>query len=963
MSAKCADLDQDLLSDDWVLSQVEGKVQFFTQLPGSSLEAVEAKGLVQDSLYRDNELQNRWVSESKWNFRRTFSASEQLLAHTNVDLVIGGLDTVAEVAINCQHHPTGAANDDLILQSKNVHREYRLPIRDRLQPGDNNISITISPAERAAKRAADEYPYRVPSMQGPGMLPHYNFLRKTASDFGWDWGPALMPAGILGPVRLEAYSSAILEEVSIRQRKLSPDDDRLRATGCSDLVDGTASAMLLSFTCKVTVPERAADSQLEVTGPPEICSSDAPLSVTEPGQHLMTSEVVARQLPNNTWWPRGYGEQPLLDFTISLTPSSPSANQRASKQSVLRRKIGLKTMELVRQPVQQQPDKETFFFRINGMDIYAKGTNLIPMDVFPSRVSDDDVRALVQTAADSNMNMIRVWGGGYYPPDAFYEACDELGMMVWQEAMFACSPYPRHEAFLQEVEAEVTQQAFRINHHASLTIWGGNNEIETSFDWYKDSAANKQLFAVDFTKLFVDTIMPAVHRPGFTDIAFVDTSPSNGPISHHPNDPYVKRWGDSQSSDRGDVHFYDYVKDAFDPDTYPRAKFISEFGVMSLPSWHIFQQYSIQEDWNRESPMVNFRMRHPNGHAELVAQAQRHFHVPPATAPAQPGSDKQQARLYQLWTYLTQVQQAHAYDVAISHWCRLKSAPDAHTMGVLYWQLNDIWAGPSWSGLDYGGHWKPLQYTIQHVFSPLLVSWQLSKGPLQIISIYVTSDIPQPLAGQITLETIQWNASEEVGPCSTETVTFQLGPQESRLVDEIMVDEALQGCGAPEDAFVRLHAQASPPGFSANIWESESIVYLREFKDSSIAPDPNIQATVISDEAETSKIVLNVTSSAPAAFVSLETPIAGHFSENNFMLLPWQARTVTFHTKGGAEKIKETFLDLLEVLSLANLGPQAAIGNCPAASANCFAEPGEPLASSNGDAHPVPASSSEIQPS
>ncbi|KAK9861480.1 hypothetical protein WJX84_012387 [Apatococcus fuscideae] len=386
--ARSENFAYDLLTDQWLLSQVDGSIESAVQLPASSLEALEKQDLVQSSLYRDNELQNRWVSESTWRFQRSFHVSEDAQDHTNVDLLLGGLDTMAHVVLNGQGPIPASfqdAGDDVILRSQNGHRRYRIPVKDLLQVGDNNISITLFPAAEEAARAADAYPYKVPSMQGPGMLPHYNFLRKTASDFGWDWGPALMPAGILGPARLEAYSTAILTGVDVRQQHLEPDDERIKTSGCSNIA-GASSAMMLSFECEVIVPEGAPESTLQVAGPPEMCSSSSKaVSIAGPGQRLVTYKVIVQQLPNNTWWPRGYGDQPLLDFVVSLALADTADNgERGLKTSQMMRRVGLKTVELVRQPVQHQPDKETFFFRINGVDVYAKGTNLIPMDVFQS---------------------------------------------------------------------------------------------------------------------------------------------------------------------------------------------------------------------------------------------------------------------------------------------------------------------------------------------------------------------------------------------------------------------------------------------------------------------------------------------------------------------------------------------------------------------------------------------------
>jgi hypothetical protein len=641
--------------------------------------------------------------------------------------------------------------------------------------------------EAFAKNAT--YPYPAPILTYQVIAP-YNFLRKPASDFGWDWGPAFAPSGIYGGVELVGYSAGMLTGASAHQ---------------AHAADG--SAVVLTFDAYVRTPTPGEAGTLTVKS---VNGAWGPVTrevrLDEAGLNTVPITLTATA-PFDLWWPTGYGAQPLYDFELAYTPRAvaappprsqawggaggPGAGQAAVDEeqpagevtvvvvddaaeqdppmqastdadvpgvasfaaakaaaaaqvaasdadgdavpevevadttttqplaeevggassdtataaapaaapasntpptspstTTLTRRIGFRTIDLVREPLKTGVDGETFYFAVNGVPVYSKGTNMIPLHIFAAKTTDADLKAMVDATVAANMNMIRVWGGGLYPADAFYDACDEAGLLVWQEAMFACAMYPRDPAFLGEVRAEVAHQARRINWHASLAVWGGNNEVEASLGWYDASRANRELYSNDYTALFVDTVRDALLSvsPGVT---YLDSSPSKGAVASGP-DFYVKRWGDVGDWKRGDVHFYTTTDNALNVSTFPRAKFVSEFGFQSFPSWEVYKGVSEPQDWSYEAPMTVFRQRHPGDTEDMLKQMAIHYQVPPAWAPpgAKPGA---QQKLFEKFIYLTQVYQAAAYETASTYWRRIKTAPDAQTMGVLYWQLNDIW--------------------------------------------------------------------------------------------------------------------------------------------------------------------------------------------------------------------------------------------------------------------------------
>ena len=688
-------------------------------------------------------------------------------------------------------------------------------------------------------------------------MDHWNFLRKPASDFGWDWGPAFAPAGIAGGVRLVAHSAGFLSGATVRQEHDAASGSvaltfdavltELRAGEEGELklapsADGAVvglAAGLLPVRVRVSAAAAAAATPALARGPAGV-DAVVPITLTIP------SESVA------LWWPHGYGRQPLYGFDLTYTPArrhqeapdAPSSVVPPSPPSTLTRRVGLRTIALVRVPTPARPPgpppgaaSETFHFSVNGVTVWAKGANYIPPHVFHSR-APGLVRGIIAAAAAAHMNMVRVWGGGAYPPTAFYDACDEAGVLVWQEFMAACAFYPRDAPFLAAVTAEVVHQARRVGHHASLALWGGNNELEPAFTWFEEARAEPRPWAVDYHVLFVETVRAALLAATAGGAPFIDASPTNGVISE---DPYVKRWGDSGSPFAGDVHYYNYSADPLDPATYPAARFVSEFGFQSFPSADVAAgAVGAADRADRGGPMWAWRQRHEGGNGEMEAQVGRTFRVPPRTAVVAEGArgggrapaaaprpgEPPALLLFRHWAYLTQAAQALAYDTAISAWRRLRSDPEVVNGGVLYWQLNDIWAGQSWSGLDFAGGapgaappWRLLHHFARRFYAPLALSVVVSGEPgHQTAAVWGASDVAGEVSGSLTLEVVRWDAGRGDGPAASLGGAFRLGPLSSAPIYEVPVGALLKAAGvaSPSEVVVRVRADARPPpGFGS----------------------------------------------------------------------------------------------------------------------------------------------------
>ncbi|CAB3979853.1 beta-mannosidase isoform X2 [Paramuricea clavata] len=403
-----------------------------------------------------------------------------------------------------------------------------------------------------------------------------------------------------------------------------------------------------------------------------------------------------------TWWPRGYGSQPLYDLTVTYKDTQ---TFEISTKTI---RIGFREVKLVQEQI---TGGLSFYYKVNDVAIFMKGANWIPADAFEDRVTDDVIRNILQSSADANMNIVRNWGGGIYQHDSFYSIADELGLLIWQEFMFACDYYPADEQFLDSVRKEVTHQIQRLQYHPSVLIWSGNNEIESSVsqNWY--GVKNLTLYKENYVKLFIDTIRSTVlgldsSRP------FVSSSPSDGVqtekegwISSNPNSDFY-----------GDVHYYNYTMDCLDIRGYPQPRFASEYGLQSLPRFQTLSSVTVKDDWSYFSPIMMHRQHHGSGNEQMLNQTKMHFKIPNSADPLKHFKDM---------LYLTQASQAICIKAESEHYRRLRSVMNegrGHTMGAIYWQLNSIWPAPTWSSLEYGGRWKMLHYYAKDFFSPIIIS-------------------------------------------------------------------------------------------------------------------------------------------------------------------------------------------------------------------------------------------------
>ncbi|AWB48214.1 beta-mannosidase [Gemmobacter aquarius] len=623
-------MDMRDLGGEWSLT--DGAVTVPFMVPGDGVTALHRAGVIADPYVGRNEYGSRWVAGRDWVARRTFDHAGGAAA-----LVIEGLDTVAEVRLN----------GVLVLKAANAFRRWRVCSGAALRQGENEISVTFrsSVAEAAQRQAAQ--PFFVPWHEGNCPIPNGNMLRKPQCDFGWDWNVALAPFGIWGRIGIEPCGPRIADVVVVQRHGVGVAEVavEVRAEGVAE------GEVVTAALCGVTGAGTIAGGVARVV-----------LAIAEPV----------------LWWPAGLGAQVLHDLVVTA----------GAARAV--RRVGLRDMALLSEP---DAAGRSFGFRVNGQAVFARGANWIPADALAGRITVEGVRDLLQSAVDANMNMIRVWGGGRYEPDWFYDLCDEMGLMVWQDFMFACHLYPSTPEFLAEVDAEVRDVVARINHHACIALWCGDNELVGALGWFEASRKDRDRYLVSYDRL--NRTVEAALKAVLPDAAWWPSSPSAGPLA------FGDAWHDDSS---GDMHFWSVWHEGRDFDHYRevRPRFCSEFGFQSYPSMQVIRRFAEPSDFNIAAPVMESHQKNAGGNARIAETMFRYFRFPVDFAS---------------FVYLSQVQQGLAIKTAVTAWRGIKP----QCQGTLYWQLNDTWPVCSWSSLDHGGGWKLLHHMAKGFYAPVTV--------------------------------------------------------------------------------------------------------------------------------------------------------------------------------------------------------------------------------------------------
>lgn len=785
------------LNGPWKMSESKKQKWLDVKVPGSVMNDLLTNDKIQDPFYRDNEDQAIAIASKDYVYARSFEVTEEIVTQDKVVLLFEGLDTIAEVLVN------GIA----ITKTNNMHRMYEVDVKEQLKVGTNELTVILFSPLNYINEKQEQLP-----LWGVGdAVEGYPHIRKGHSMFGWDWGPKIPDLGIWRDVSLLAWSVGRVDDVYIRQ------------THAEHIVT-------LDINVKLEIWQQQQTNVVIILTDPK-GNKETKNVPSELLEETVSFEVVHPEL----WWPNGYGEQPLYKVEVVLEGDNRVLDQKDYS-------IGLRTIK-----VKHEPDQwgRSFEFEVNGISLFAMGANYIPEDNLLARNSKERTERLVKDCVEANFNMIRVWGGGHYPDNNFFNICDQYGIIVWQDFMFACSEYALTDEFKETVVQEVIDNVKRIRHHASLGIWCGNNEVEEAWVYWGTPA--DPMRKGDYIKLF-EFIIPEILKELDPQTFYWSSSPSSGGSFVEPRDPNV-----------GDMHYWE-VWHSLKPFTEYREyffRFCSEFGFQSFPSLKTIEAFTLPKDRNIFTHVMEKHQKNGTANGKILFYLAENFLYP---------------KDFDSLLYASQLLQAEAIKYGVEHWRRNRG----RCMGSLYWQLNDCWPVASWSSIDYYGRWKALHYFSKKFYSPVLLSVEETGTNADI---YVTNDSRTDVDCRVEWK-LRTNTSEVLQEGNVTAIIAQLSAQKVEGVEF--------GNLVTEDKMRNTYLECQL--FIGGEWMSSTTILFTKPKHFEFE-DPKLSVEV---EETTDAFEIKVQSENFAKYIELDLASADcKFSDNYFDLSAGDIRRIT----------------------------------------------------------------------
>lgn len=799
------------LETNWSFKSKHGADWYPATVPGNIFTDLLDHQLIKDPFIKNNEAQVQWVSDSTWIYKTTFRSDEHVLQKGYIDLHFEGLDTYADVYLN----------DSIILFSRNAFRTYSVPVKSILK-ADNELKIVFKSTAPIEEKEKQQLGYELP--EGNRV-----FTRKAQFQYGWDWGPKLNTSGIWKRVYLKAWDNIRFSSVYTKLSSLT-DDNAALINELSIVSDKDQSVLITT-----TVDGTSYDTTLDL----------------KKGQHQYS---IPLHIQNpKLWWPHNLGTPFLYDLHFDIVSHGKVLDSKKVK-------FGVRTIELVNK---KDSIGESFYFKVNGIPVYMKGANYIPQNSFQNKVSNTHYEKLLDDVVDANMNMLRVWGGGIYENDIFYQLCDEKGILIWQDFMFACAMYPGDQRFLNNIQEEATDQVKRLRNHASIALWAGNNE--NSEGWHRwgwqhgRSESEKKEIWDHYLKVF-DSILPNTVR-ALSQTSYWESSPKYG-----RGNPLYKT--------EGDAHDWWVWHDGYPFEHFEKnvPRFMSEFGFQSFPSYPTIQYINQKDSIDIHTKAISAHQKHSRGFQLIHEYMKRDYPVPL--------KDED-------YIYVSQLVQARGITKGIEAHRRAKP----YNMGTLFWQLNDCWPAISWSSIDYFGNWKALHYQSKKSFENVIISSEINENK---ISFYLVNDLSNYAQDTIRLRVIDFEGNEQWAFTKEIQTQKKTGP-------------LLIGVFSLEDVFK--NPKASVLLSSSNTLD-ERYHYAVKPKDLELSKIPIEYKTVKVKEG----FQITLTSGAFQKDVFLSSTTKGHFSDNFFDMPPNREVKVIFKTDA-------TSLEKLLIKSLHQVNP------------------------------------------
>ena len=670
------------LSEGWQLNEDGSQETFDAKVPGCVHLDLMNQKVISDPFLRENEREVQWVSEKNWNYQLIFLVDKEIISRKYTKLKFYGIDTYADIYFN------GVK----IIEANNMFHPWEFDVSNLINLGKNNIRVQFRSPLKEIRPRMEKLDFKLPADndQAGGTSP---YTRKAPYHYGWDWGPCLITSGLWKKVELISFNSTRVEYISLNQLQCNSSIAEL----CVEIE--LFSDVKKKYIIYLEEESKNIKKQFKFN--------------TSRGNNKFVNKI--KVIKPQLWWPSGHGGQHLYNFKIRI--------QSDDFDETYEKRIGIRNVLIKRD---KDRGGKSFAIHVNGVPIFSKGANWIPADSFTTRMTRENYKSLLGDAVKANMNTLRVWGGGIYEPECFYELCDEMGIMVWQDFMFACSLYPADNKFLKSVETEAIYQVKRLKNYASIILWCGNNEIAWAWhNWgWKDNLP-KSLWE-DY-KLLFHKILSEICKENDPMRLYWPTSPGH----------MIEAPKEGQVYGRGDNHFWGVWHGGEDFDAYEKnvGRFMSEYGMQSFPELKTIKEMTNSSDLNIDSRVMKSHQKASLGNKNVIMYLEKYYSKPIN---------------FESLLVISQIMQAEAIKVAVeSHRRRMP-----YCMGTLYWQLNDCWPGASWSSMDYRGRWKALHYAAKNFFEPVSVSIKKNNDQVEI---YGVNDINHSIIAELIYEVVDFN--------------------------------------------------------------------------------------------------------------------------------------------------------------------------------------------------------------
>ena len=832
-----AEVNSRKLHDNWRFRQGRSENWFPATVPGTVHTDLMANELIEDPFFRLNERSVQWVDKEDWMYETTFNATAEEVNAENQEIVFKGLDTYADVYLNHER----------ILVADNMHRTWKCDVKGKLREGENLLEVYFNSPIKVDLPKYDQYDYTFNT--GPDQSQNGGIFNKTLSIFarkagyhyGWDWGPRLVTSGIWRDIDLVTWNGLKLDNVQYIQKDVNASRAEMK-----------------------TVVRVFSDSDLQ----------NAEVSITADGKTVATKKTALKKGMNNVtldytvkkprlWWTNGLGEPYLYDFNTTVKAGKDEVAQSDA--------IGIRSLKLI---TKDDAQGRSLTFELNGKPVFMKGVDMIPLDNFLPRVSHEKYDKHVLDAKAVNMNMIRVWGGGVYEDDYFYDLCDRNGILVWQDFMFACSTYPADEAFLANIRQEAIDNVERLRNHCSIALWCGNNECQDvyygwggRYNYYKEKGV-EELTTKQFKDMYFRTLPEVVDEYG-------------GGISYRPSSPYA--FEDTPSDGiHGDAHYWGvwHGRDSIGHYNVEKARFFSEYGFQSFPEFESVKIYAPEErDWSINSEVMMAHQRAGSYANNLIKEYMDEEFRTPEDFPS--------------FLYVGSILQGDAIKTAVE--AHRRDMP--HCMGTLVWQHNDCWPVASWAGRDYYGRWKAQQYYSKAAYDDILVSPVVINDTL---TVNIVTDRRTPAKGKFTITAMTLDGK----PFMTKSFDYTAKPLTSTEVFSSKVADLLDGRNRGDVIFYTTFTTGDRTydnvGFST---KQKHMNYT--------APDYTLDVAKTGDGFD---VTIGSDVFARGVFLSLDG-IDNFFSDNYFNIMPGSKRTIHVTTPLN----EQDFRNQLKLISMGDI--------------------------------------------